>query len=43
MGKLKKKFGRRILAYILSGAMMMSNMTAFASEASQDTGGGAYL
>lgn len=44
MSKLKKKFGRRILAYLLSGAMIVSsltssNMTAFASEASSDTGG----
>lgn len=39
MGKFKKKFGRRILAYILSGAMIMSNMTAFASEPSNDTSG----
>ena len=44
MSKLKKKFGRRILAYLLSGAMILSsltssNMTAFASEASSDAGG----
>lgn len=44
MNNLKKKFGRRILAYLLSGAMILSslttsNMTAFASEASSDTGG----
>ena len=39
MSKFKKKFGKRILAFLLSGAMIMSNMTAFASEAPQDTGG----
>ncbi len=38
MSKFKKKFGKRILAFLLSGAMIMSNMTAFASEAPQDTG-----
>ena len=42
MGNLKKKFGKRILAYILSGAMIMSNMTAFASEAPKDTGDAYY-
>ncbi|MDE7206092.1 MAG: hypothetical protein K2N90_02845, partial [Lachnospiraceae bacterium] len=40
MSKFKKKIAKRILAYILSGAMIMSNMTAFASESSDDTGGG---
>ena len=39
MSKFKKKFGKRILAFLLSGAMIMSNITAFASEASSDTGG----
>lgn len=39
MSKFKKKFGRRILAYLLSGAMIMSNLTAFASETSGDSGG----
>ncbi len=43
MSKFKKKFGRRILAFVLSGAMIMSNMTAFASETSQNTGGGTLL
>lgn len=42
MGNFKKKFGKRILAYILSGAMIMSNMTAFASEAPKDTGDAYY-
>ena len=37
MSKFKKKLGGRILAYILSGAMLMSNMTAFATEAPADT------
>ncbi len=37
MSKFKKKFGKRILAFLLSGAMIMSNMTAFASEPSQNT------
>ena len=45
MSKLKRKFGRRILAYLLSGVMTLSSlapsdMTVFASEASHDTGGG---
>lgn len=44
MSKLKQKLGRRILAYVLSGAMMLSGvtspgMTAFASEVPRDAGG----
>ena len=47
MGNFKRKFGKRILAYILSGAMILSsmtgsNMTAFASEAPKDTGEAYY-
>lgn len=40
MGRFKKKFGRHILAYLLSGAMIMSGMTSFASEPVENTGGG---
>ena len=39
MSRFGKNIGRRILAYLLSGAMIMSNMTAFASEPSPDTVG----
>lgn len=42
MSRLKKNLGRRLLAFILSGAMIMSNMTAFASEPLNNTGGGYY-
>lgn len=39
MSKLKTRLMKRVLAVILSGAMVMSNMTAFASEAPADSGG----
>lgn len=39
MSKFKKGLMKRVLAVILSGAMVMSNMTAFASEAPADSGG----
>lgn len=40
MSKFKKGLMKRVMAVILSGAMVMSNMTVFASEAPADTGGG---
>lgn len=40
MSRLKKGLVKRVMAVILSGAMIVSNMTAFASETSEDTGGG---
>lgn len=40
MSRFKKNMASRILAYLLSGAMIMSNMTAYASEPSDNTGGG---
>lgn len=40
MSKFKNRLAKRVMAMILSGAMIMSNMTAFASEAPVDTGGG---
>ncbi|NDO49116.1 hypothetical protein FMM75_06635 [Lachnospiraceae bacterium MD335] len=42
MSRFKKNMASRILAYLLSGAMIMSNMTAYASEPSDNTGGGYY-
>lgn len=39
MSRFGKNIGGRILAYLLSSAMIMSNMTAFASEPSPDTVG----
>lgn len=40
MSRLKKGLVKRVMAVILSGAMIVSNMTTFASETSEDTGGG---
>lgn len=40
MTKFKKRLTKRVMAMILSGAMVMSNMTVYASEAPEDTGGG---
>ncbi len=39
MGRFKKGFMKRVIAILLSGTMVMSNMTAFASEAPADAGG----
>ena len=39
MGRFKKGFMKRVIAILLSGTMVMSNMTAFASEAPADSGG----
>ncbi len=38
MLNMKNKLAKRIMAFVLSGAMVMSNMTAFASETSDGTG-----
>ncbi len=45
MFKAKNKLAKRLLAFVLSGAMIFSSVapsgtTAFAAEASADTGGG---
>ncbi len=37
MSKLKGKLARRIMAIVLSGAMVMSNMSAYAAELSTET------
>lgn len=42
MSRFKNRLVKRVMAVILSGAMVMSNMTAFASEAPSDTGGGYF-
>lgn len=39
MSRFRNRLAKRVMAVILSGAMVMSNMTAFASEAPKDTGG----
>ncbi len=39
MSRFRKNMAGRMLAYLLSGAMIMSNMTAYASEPSGNTGG----
>lgn len=47
MSRFRNKFVKRVMAVILSSAMIMScmpssNMTAFASENPVDTGGGVH-
>lgn len=46
MSRFKSRIGRRVMAVLLSGAMVMSNMTVFAAEVSNDistdTRGGYY-